>query len=481
MKNRLLKISFISMTSLMIIGCEYLNTSQTNTTKTTTQQTTTTTTTVKPTTTTKPIITLMKHNPTTFDASSYKVTKTTNVGDGVVQYEIEFKLNSGKTSKVVATEVDLSLANIVSGSPNNATSFSEYATIVEQVAAYEVENPNVTVLAASNADFFGANKSVNAFVKDGVIVKNSHNDNYVYDYTNLQSDVPASMPMLFGVSGDKAQIAPIIQSDVKKDVIKSKLFYELNVTNDSETKILSSTVLVNFYDGSLGKVNIVFDTYREAYAPMNTTLLKVERQNKPGTKVYGKIIETTNIIERTSFKATDEYFYVSIPNKLNITDYKIGDILSYNVNSADNTWRYYDNIIGCRQALVIDGEIPNTVKKENTNGAQSTNIPRTAIGIKPDGKVVLFSVESLRYGRTSSSDSDPYGLSLPELADFMRYYGVYSGANFDGGGSTQLITREGYNGSGDFKVIVRSSDYGTYKITDTRRVINTVLITTKEK
>ena len=126
MKNRFLKISFILLTSLMIIGCEYLNTSQTNTTKTTTQQTTTTTT-VKPTTTVlegcplcrnglfaKKVLheALSAHTPTTFDASSYKVTKTTNVGDGVVQYEIEFKLNSGKTSKVVATEVDLSLANI---------------------------------------------------------------------------------------------------------------------------------------------------------------------------------------------------------------------------------------------------------------------------------------------------------------------------------------------------------------------------------
>ena len=62
----------------------------------------------------------------------------------------------------------------------------------------------------------------------------------------------------------------------------------------------------------------------------------------------------------------------------------------------------------------------------------------------------------------------------------MRYYGVYSGANFDGGGSTQLITREGYNGSGDFKVIVRSSDYGTYNVSNTRPVINTILITTKK-
>ena len=445
MKNRFLKISFILLTSLMIIGCEYLNTSQTNTTKTTTQQTTTTTT-DKPTTTVLEGCPICKnglyaekilhdalgtHTPTTFDVQSYKVIKTTNVGDGVVQYEIEFKLNSGKISKVVATEVDLSLASIAAGSTENQTALSGKSTIINQATYYEVDNPDVKVLAAANADFFG-DKPVNAFVKDGVIVKNAHNDNGVYDYTNLSSDVPASMPMLFGVSGETAQIAPIIKSENKKDVIKSQLYYEVTLTNKEGTKVVSNNVVLNIYAGSSNKLNYVYKTERDVTAAKNTTVLKLKRHNEVNTRLHGEIVEITTMTASTKFRADEEYYYAILPKNSDISGYSIGDYISCNVTSLDNTWRYYDTIIGCRQALVIDGQIPDTVKKENTNGAQSTNIPRTAIGVKPDGKVVLFSVEALRYGRTSSSDSDPYGLSLPELADFMRYYGVYSGANFDG-------------------------------------------------
>ena len=159
-------------------------------------------------------------------------------------------------------------------------------------------------------------------------------------------------------------------------------------------------------------------------------------------------------------------------------NYEIGDLISYNVTSSDNTWQYYDTIIGCRQALVIDGQIASTVTKENSNGAQTTNIPRTAIGVMPNGKVAIFSVESLIYGKKNSND-DPYGLSLPELADFMRYYGVYNGANFDGGGSTQLITKN--PSTNEFEVTVRSSDYGTNKVENSRAVVNTLLIYTKDE
>ena len=60
----------------------------------------------------------------------------------------------------------------------------------------------------------------------------------------------------------------------------------------------------------------------------------------------------------------------------------------------------------------------------------------------------------------------------------MRYYGVYNGANFDGGGSTQLISLNPT--SNELEVIVRSSDYGTYTLTNSRAVINTLLVYIEE-
>lgn len=109
---------------------------------------------------------------------------------------------------------------------------------------------------------------------------------------------------------------------------------------------------------------------------------------------------------------------------------------------------------------------------ENTNGAQTTNVPRTAVGIKEDGKVALFAIESLYYGKKSTDPNDPYGVNLPELAEIMRYYGCVNAGNFDGGGSTQMIV----NRNGVDEVVVRSSDFGTSNLTDGRAIINSFLI-----
>ena len=57
----------------------------------------------------------------------------------------------------------------------------------------------------------------------------------------------------------------------------------------------------------------------------------------------------------------------------------------------------------------------------------------------------------------------------------MLYTNVLNGANFDGGGSTQLIC----NIDGENKVIVRSSDTGSDNLTSTRSVMNVIMVTEK--
>ena len=154
----------------------------------------------------------------------------------------------------------------------------------------------------------------------------------------------------------------------------------------------------------------------------------------------------------------------------------VGKSYSVEVGSEDGTWNGYDTILGCRQALVIDDEIAETVTLENTNGAQSPDVPRTCVGIKEDGTVVVFMVESMYYGK-KESEGDTHGMNLPELAEFVYYYGCVQAANFDGGGSSQLIVKgEDYD---EAKVLVRSSDTASYELLNTRSVISSLLITSK--
>ena len=126
--------------------------------------------------------------------------------------------------------------------------------------------------------------------------------------------------------------------------------------------------------------------------------------------------------------------------------------------------------------MVEGGAVAATVTKENTNGAQSKDVPRSAIGIKKGGKVVVFAVESMYYGK-KNVDGDSHGLNLPELADFMCYYGIKNGANFDGGGSTQLSVKKSARDA--LSVVVRSSDTGSRVIAESRPVFNTLLVTAR--
>lgn len=61
--------------------------------------------------------------------------------------------------------------------------------------------------------------------------------------------------------------------------------------------------------------------------------------------------------------------------------------------------------------------------------------PRTALGILPDGAVLMLVVD----GRNSNSQ----GMSLFELTKVMRWLGCKSAINFDGGGSSTLWINKG--------------------------------------
>jgi len=58
--------------------------------------------------------------------------------------------------------------------------------------------------------------------------------------------------------------------------------------------------------------------------------------------------------------------------------------------------------------------------------------PRTAAGVMPDGRLMLFTVDGRNTGHSQ-------GMSTTEVAQVLRHYGALHGVNLDGGGSTTLV------------------------------------------
>ena len=410
--------------------------------------------------------------PTEFKEDTFKEASKEALGDGVNHIVYTFNLNNDHEVHANIIEVDLTKATLTTNYATNGI-----ATPYSQLLDYEAKT-NKKVMAITNGDFFatGVGISVNAYALNNKIIKAGHNDNGIYDYKNPQSDIPASNPMLIGISGETALISSIIDTDSKEECIKSQLSYSIVYEDNGEVKTLDHVLntgnnLSSNNDYLLITSDMSIDLGGEQY------LYKIKYSDKQNVITEGYIEEIINYGIDLSYQISDtnEYFYLLSNEELT---FKVNDRIGYTLNSDDGTFKFYKDIIGGRQSLVENGEIAETVYEENTNGAQTSNIPRTAVGVKDEHTVLLCSIESLRYGSKSTSDSDPYGVDLPELAEFMRYIGCYDAMNFDGGGSTQLITKNN-NGEGEAKVKVRSSDYGTYELNDSRRVYNTVIISTK--
>lgn len=90
---------------------------------------------------------------------------------------------------------------------------------------------------------------------------------------------------------------------------------------------------------------------------------------------------------------------------------------------------------------------------------------RTALGLKPDGTIVLFVAD----GRMRKQAD---GLSLPELTRMMRWLGCSEAVNLDGGGSSTMYIRDyGING-----IVNHPSDNMRFDERGQRPVANAILV-----
>ena len=122
------------------------------------------------------------------------------------------------------------------------------------------------------------------------------------------------------------------------------------------------------------------------------------------------------------------------------------------------------------QNVMLNGPLLllNGVKEDlDTTEFNRLRHPRTCLGIKPNGRVILLTVD----GRHDNSA----GTSLPELSKIMSWLGCTSAINFDGGGSTTLWI----NGFVDNGVINYPTDNKKWDHDGQRKVANVILVKKK--
>lgn len=115
--------------------------------------------------------------------------------------------------------------------------------------------------------------------------------------------------------------------------------------------------------------------------------------------------------------------------------------------------------------LLIYNNIPEDL---DTAGFNRLRHPRSAIGIKGNGKIILLTVD----GRSDNAA----GMSLFELTKVMKWLGCVSAINLDGGGSTTLwVASAPENG-----VVNYPTDNKKWDHEGTRKVANVILLKKKQ-
>lgn len=135
-------------------------------------------------------------------------------------------------------------------------------------------------------------------------------------------------------------------------------------------------------------------------------------------------------------------------------------------DSADIRWEHQlrgEDVISTGPVMILD----NIDQKIPNDAFDNDRHPRTAVGKKADGTVVLLVVD----GRAAQSA----GMSIPELQKIFRWLGCTEAINLDGGGSTTM-----YINGQPFKGVVNyPTDNKKYDHEGEREVANALVIVKK--
>ena len=241
-----------------------------------------------------------------------------------------------------------------------------------------------------------------------VIEKEYSGDNIQAEYEILDTSKASSGKI---VSGDKSYEDDNITITLKEYRENDTTIYVADVVV-SDIAYLKTA----FANGKYGK-NITAKTSATA---QDVNAILAINGDYYGVQESGYVLRNGVIYRQTAAK-----------NRQDLVIYKDGSFEIINETDISATELLENgayNILSFGPGLVENGEIS---VNENTEVAKAmADNPRTAIGIIND----LHYVFVVSDGRTNESE----GLSLYELANFMKNLGVKTGYNLDGGGSSSM-------------------------------------------
>ncbi|MDZ7961180.1 MAG: phosphodiester glycosidase family protein [Aulosira sp. DedQUE10] len=255
--------------------------------------------------------------------------------------------------------------------------------------------------------------------------------------------VSFGMPLLFKLHSSISVVPTVALSPPKT------IRYEQRTLPQSIVHILSIPTDSRFVVTPVLSPNVAtvekFAQQHQAKAILNAGFFDPVNQKSTSYIVTsGRVVADPKENERLVNNPNLKSYLSKIFNRTEFRRYQCGETVTYDITLHNES-----PLAGCQLVDAIGGgpgllpeitsEQEGFVDKTNGRDAIGTNQPssRSAVGITDDGSIILVMVAQKPNVRLAKS-----GMSLSELADFMKTLGVKKAMNLDGGSSSSLY----YNG-----------------------------------
>lgn len=298
---------------------------------------------------------------------------------------------------------------------------------------FEATHPGYRVIAITNGDFYDISGTGNfpyqptgALVSDGNFYKTTPTRSNGYKLVSFTNDGTTNSLVSYDQSKITVNTLPTLTIyDENDHIIKE---FDINKVNE---------------DPSTGEIAVYFGTFtKKVYNPI-TTSSSANKCYVVENPIYclpnsAKDFYGLGYIESSKSKSLLQGEFAICSNNSTIDQFLTEGVKIRVQYEWDGEASNVTNAINAGTQILVNGEAPSNVNTADGSRMNARH-PRTAIGVKEDGTVVLM-VNDGRQPETGRNGS--YG---NELAAMMKHYGCVNAFNLDGGGSSIMYYRDGDN------------------------------------
>lgn len=302
---------------------------------------------------------------------------------------------------------DLRQENYVVYTPNTSVTpivtYGDYTTATSTVsaAAKRLEEQGLRVVAGINGDYYDTlnGAPLGTVMTDGVL-RVASASNYAVGFRADGTAILGAPALAMQVESANTSFSLAAVNQVRYSYGGIYLYtYDFNARRSTGTNAVGYDVVCSAVDGRLSIGEALTLTVDEILPEATDTAVP-----------EGKYVLTANLLSGEE-------------NLALLRALAVGDTLTVTVRAADEGWNDVDYMIGALYQLVENGVV--------CKGLEAGAAPRTAIGQKADGSLVLYTIDGRRKGYS-------IGASLTQVAQRMIELGCVTALSLDGGGSTTL-------------------------------------------